>query len=311
MLIGYSPGYSAVMATAACVVVSWLTKVKRTGPRVVWEALLNGTRATLVIGSTVGVIGIIVGSIALTGIGLRFSDLVFSLSGGILPLAILLVAIASLILGMGVPVTASYLIVAVLVVPVMSSMLAMHHYDVSGLRSLEGQAATWTLLASHMMVYWFSQNSNNTPPVCLAAYTGAAISGSDPWKTGWHALNFSKALYIVPFLFAYSPALLLNGAPHEIIMTYATTFLGIIAFSTISMGYFLCPTNIPEWLLGALGTLFLLFPRLLPGITGMEIPVRLVDVIAIGLFVSVYLLQKARINRNPNLTLCPWRKDAY
>jgi TRAP transporter 4TM/12TM fusion protein len=303
MLWGYSPGYSAVIATASCVLVSWFTKDKRMGPKEIWEALLNGAQATLVIGATVGVIGIIVGSIALTGIGLRFSDIIFSLSGGILPLAIILVALASLILGMGVPVTASYLIVAVLVVPVMSTMLAMHHYGASGLGELSGQAATWTLLASHMMVYWFSQNSNNTPPVCLAAYTGAAIAGSDPWKTGWTAFNFAKALYIVPFLFAYSPALLLNGEPSAIIITYLTTFLGIISFSTISMGYFLCPTNILEWLLGVLGTVLLLFPRLLPGVTGLEIPVRLVDVLAIGLFVLVYVLQKIRIAKDPNLTL--------
>ncbi|MFP4213276.1 MAG: TRAP transporter permease [Desulfohalobiaceae bacterium] len=303
MLWGYSPGYSAVLATISCIAVSWLTKDKRMGPKQIWEALLDGARATLVIGSTVGVIGIIVGAIALTGIGLRFSDIIFSLSGGILPLAILLVAIASLILGMGVPVTASYLIVAVLVVPVMSTMLAWHHYGASGLGELSGQAATWTLIASHMVVYWFSQNSNNTPPVCLAAYTGAAIANSDPWKTGWTALNFSKALYVVPFLFAYSPALLLNGEPHEIIITYVTTLLGVITFSTVSMGYFLCPTNILEWMLGALGTLLLLFPRLLPGVTGLDVPIRLVDILAIGLFVAVYLLQKFRIRKDPTLTL--------
>ena len=303
MLIGFSPGFAAVVATVSCVVVSWLTKDHRMGPKQVWEALLDGAKATLVIGSTVGVIGIIVGSIALTGIGLRFSDLIFSLSGGILPVAILLVAIASLVLGMGVPVTAAYLIVAVLVVPVMSSMLAFHHYGAMSLAELTPQAATWTLIASHMLVYWFSQNSNNTPPVCLAAYTGAAIAGADPWKTGWTACNFAKVLYVVPFLFVYSPPLLLNGAPYEIVMVYLTTFLGVIAFSTVSMGYFLCPTNIPEWLVGVLGTILLLFPRLLPGLTGLEIPVRIVDVIAIGLFIAVYMMQKIRIKANPSLTL--------
>ena len=303
MLIGYSPGYSAVLATVSCVVVSWFTRDKRMGPKQVYEALLDGAKATLVIGATVGVIGIIVGSIALTGIGLRFSDMIFSLSGGFMPMAILLIAIASLVLGMGVPVTASYLIVAVLAVPAMSSMMALHHYGVPGIATLDEATTTWVLVASHMIIYWFSQNSNNTPPVCLAAYTGAAIAGSDPWKTGWTALNFSKVLYVVPFLFAYSPALLLNAEPYQIVMTYLTCFLGVIAFSTVSMGYFLCPTNIPEWLIGCLGTVLLLFPRLLPGLTGIEVPVRIVDIVAIGLFVLVYIMQKARIKLDPTLTL--------
>lgn len=303
MLIGYSPGYSAVMATASCIVVSWFTRDKRMGPYEIWDALLIGARATLVIGATVGVIGIIIGSIALTGIGLRFSDMIFSLSGGFLPLAIVLIAIASMILGMGVPVTAAYLIVAVLAVPAMSSMMAEHHYGVTGLATLDGPTVTWVLVASHMIIYWFSQDSNVTPPVCLAAYTGAAIANSDPWKTGWVSLNFAKAMYVVPFLFAFSPALLLNGDPHQIILTYLTCFLGIITFSTVSMGYFLCPTNIPEWLIGAIGTALLLFPRLLPGITGLEVPVWIIDLIAIGMFVMVYGMQKARIKKDPTLTL--------
>jgi TRAP transporter 4TM/12TM fusion protein len=130
MLLGYSPGYAAVMATISCVAVSWLTTEYRMGFRQIFEALQEGAKNTLVIGATVGVIGIIVGVIALTGIGLRFSEIIFSLSGGNLPLAIFLIGIAALLLGMGVPVTASYLIVAVLAVPAMSALLAQHHFGI-------------------------------------------------------------------------------------------------------------------------------------------------------------------------------------
>lgn len=306
MLMRYSAGYSAVMASLSCIVVSWFTRNNKMGVKQIWEAILEGARNTLVIGATVGVIGIIVGSIALTGIGLRFSDMIFNLSGGILPLAILLVGIASLVLGMGVPVTASYLIVAVLAVPAMSSMLIMHHYGmetVAQLRSVNPEAAVWALLASHMIIYWFSQDSNITPPVCLAAYAGSAIAKSDPWQTGWTSFKFAKMIYIVPFLFAYSPSFLLNGSPIHIAMTFLTCILGTMTFSMVTMGYFKCPTNIFEWIVAALGTIILLFPRVVPGVTGLEIPILAIDVIAICFFAVVYISQKFRIKKNPTLTL--------
>jgi TRAP transporter 4TM/12TM fusion protein len=305
MLKGFSPGYAAVLATLSCIAVSWLTKDYRMGPRQILEAMLEGGRNTLIIGATVGVIGIIVGSIALTGVGLRFSDIIFSLSGGFLPLAILLIGIASLILGMGVPVTAAYLITAVLAVPAMSSMLSMHSFGMSygELDALMPHAALWTLLASHMIVYWFSQDSNITPPVCVAAYAGAAVAGSDPWKTGWTSFKFAKMLYLAPFLFAYSPALLLNGTTAEIIITYLTCALGTVTFSMLTMGYFMCPTSIPEWIVAAFGTILLLFPHILYDIIGLNLNEFIVDFIAISLFITVYLMQKYRIRKDPGLTL--------
>lgn len=307
MLIGYSPGFSAVLATLSCILVSWLgpDKSVRMGPRQIYEAMIEGGRNTLIIGATVGVIGIIVGSIALTGIGLRFSELIFNLSGGHLPLAILFIGIASLILGMGVPVTAAYLITAVLAVPAMSSLLSMNSFgmDFGQLQMSLPEAATWTLLASHMIVYWFSQDSNITPPVCVAAYAGAAIANSDPWKTGWTSFKFAKMLYLAPFMFAYSPALLLNGTPLEIIITYATCALGTITFSALTMGYMLCPTNVYEWIIGAAATVILLFPKVLQAVTAADLNRFLIDGLAIGLFAVVYLSQKFRVKKDPDLLL--------
>ncbi len=194
MINGKSPGYSAFWATLSCIAVSWVKKETRMGPREIWEAIQTGARNTLIIGATLGVIGIIVGTISLTGIGLKFSDIIISLAGGHLLPAILLVGLASLVLGMGVPVTAAYLITAVLAVPPLMEMGVV-------------------LIAAHMIVYWFSQDSNITPPVCVAAYAGAAIAGSDPWKTGWTAFKFAKLLYVMPILFAFTPAILFEGQP--------------------------------------------------------------------------------------------------
>jgi TRAP transporter 4TM/12TM fusion protein len=194
MIMGRSPGYSAFWATLSCIAVSWVKKDTRMGPREIWDAIQTGARNTLIIGATLGVIGIIVGVISLTGIGLKFSDIIISLAGGNLLAAILLVGLASLVLGMGVPVTAAYLITAVLAVPPLMEMGVV-------------------LIAAHMIVYWFSQDSNITPPVCVAAYAGAAIAGSDPWKTGWTSFKFAKLLYVMPLLFAFTPAILFEGKP--------------------------------------------------------------------------------------------------
>jgi TRAP transporter 4TM/12TM fusion protein len=194
MIMGKSPGYSAFWATLSCIAVSWVKKDTRMGPIEIWEAIQTGARNTLIIGATLGVIGIIVGVISLTGIGLKFSDIIISLAGGNLLPAILLVGLASLVLGMGVPVTAAYLITAVLAVPPLMEMGVV-------------------LICAHMIVYWFSQDSNITPPVCVAAYAGAAIAGSDPWKTGWTSFKFAKLLYVMPLLFAFTPAILFEGKP--------------------------------------------------------------------------------------------------
>ncbi len=273
--------------------------------RAILEAILEGARNTLIIGATVGVIGIIVGTIALTGIGLKFSDIIISLSGGVLPLAIILIGLASLVLGMGVPVTAAYLITAVLAVGAVSNMISQTMFGISfqdmQINRELLQHVSWVLIASHMIVYWFSQDSNITPPVCVAAYAGAAIAGSDPWKTGWTSFKFAKMLYVGPFLFAFSPGFLMDGSWHSILLTWLTIILGTIAFGSLTMGYLLCPTNIIEWLIFAVATAILFFPKLLT--MWVPMPDILADVIGIGLWAVVWLMQKVRIKRDPTLTL--------
>ena len=133
-------------------------------------------------------------------------------------ITLFLVALASLILGMGVPVTAAYLITAVLVVPAFGDL---------------GVAA----IAAHMIVYWLSQDSNITPPVCVAAFAGAAIAKADPWKTGWTAFKYAKMLYVMPIMFAFVPATLLEGETTEILMVFVGVALGTIGFAASIQGY--------------------------------------------------------------------------
>ncbi|WP_022661171.1 TRAP transporter permease [Paucidesulfovibrio longus] len=290
MLKGYSPGASAFWATVSCIVISWFDPEYRMGPKQIWDAIVVGAKNTLVIGATVGVIGIIVGTIAKTGIGLKFSDIIIAMATSVpdmmqLPIAILLIGIASLVLGMGVPVTASYLIVAVLAVPALNELFVL-----SGVYpdALPGEIA-YGLIAAHMIVYWFSQDSNITPPVCVAAYAGAAIAGADPWKTGWTSFKFAKLLYVVPFLFAYEPGMLLHGSFMDVGMTFASAIIGTIAFSSLTMGYMIRRTTWYEWLLFAVGTFMCYHPN------------RITDVLGIGVCLGVYAIQKTKNVREAKL----------
>jgi len=220
MLMGYSPGYSAIIGIITCIVVSWFRKDTRIGPKEFLQASRAGAESSLKIGATVGVIGIIVGVLTYSGLILTFADIVIELADGKLYLTILLIALASLILGMGVPVTAAYLITAVVAVP------ALTHLGVNE-------------LAAHMIVYWLSQDSNITPPVCIAAFAGATIAKANMWATAWVAFKFAKFLYLAPFIFGYVPAFSLDGSATDIFITFVLVFFATWAYSWFLSGIWL------------------------------------------------------------------------
>ena len=220
ILMGYSPGYAAILGIVACIAVSWVRKDTRIGPRRFLEASRAGAENSLKIGATVGVIGIIIGVLTYSGLVLTFADIVIALADGKLWLTILLVALASLILGMGVPVTAAYLITAVVAVPALTA-LGVHP------------------IAAHMIVYWLSQDSNITPPVCIAAFAGATIAKANMWKTAFTAFKFAKFLYLAPFIFGYVPAFTLNGSVTDIAVTFVLIIAGTWAYSWFLSGIWL------------------------------------------------------------------------
>ncbi len=220
MLYGYSPGYSAILGLISCIAISWVRKETRIGPKEFLVAARNGTESSLKIGATVGVIGIIIGVLTYSGLVLTFADIVINLAGGSLVMTILLIALASLVLGMGVPVTAAYLITAVVAVP------ALTHLGVNE-------------LASHMIVYWLSQDSNITPPVCIAAFAGATIAGANMWKTAFSAFKFAKFLYLGPLLFGFVPGFSLNGSSTDIIKAFIFILFGTWLYSYILSGIWL------------------------------------------------------------------------
>lgn len=220
MLSGYSPGYSAILGLVSCVVISWFREETRIGPKEFIEAARDGAENSLKIGATVGVIGIIIGVLTFSGLILTFADIVIELAGGSLVLTILFIALASLVLGMGVPVTAAYLITAVVAVP------ALTHLGVN-------------LLAAHMIVYWLSQDSNITPPVCIAAFAGATIAKANMWRTAFSAFKFAKFLYLGPFLFGYVPAFSLDGSAADIVKAFILIIFGTWLYSWVLSGIWL------------------------------------------------------------------------
>jgi len=277
MLTGYSPGFSAILGLATCIAVSFKEKETRIDLAVTVimvfvvvgsifnkaidstlvsanhlvilgllgyfvivffrknrresvgielrrfvEAARSGTESSLKIGATVGVIGIIIGVLTFSGLVLTFADIVIELAGGSLVLTIFLIALASLVLGMGVPVTAAYLITAVVAVP------ALTHLGVNE-------------IAAHMIVYWLSQDSNITPPVCIAAFAGATIAKANMWRTAFSAFKFAKFLYLGPFLFGYVPGFSLDGTPWDIIKAFVLIILGTYGYSWFLSGIWFKP----------------------------------------------------------------------
>ena len=237
LIAGYTAYKAAFFAILVTVGVSYFRRDTRLTPRRIWEAVVTGAKNSLAIGGAVGTIGIIVGVIDLTGLGRIFPDLVLSVAGNSKVIAILLLAAASLVLGMGIPVTAAYLITSELAVPILTT-------PEMGI----------PIIAAHLIIFWLSQDSNITPPVALGAYAGAAIARADPWQTGWACFKFSKMLYIMPLLFAYTHLLFTGGTPVEYGLSVVTAVCGTVIFSIVTMGYFVRKTRWYEWTLLALAT---------------------------------------------------------
>ncbi len=204
------------------------------------EALFLGAKNTISTAVVLLCSGIVVGIVLLTGMGTIFSIVAMDLAGGHLFVMILLVALASLILGMGLPVTASYIVLAVLVAPAMQMMGV-------------------SLIAAHMLIFWYSQDANVTPPVCLAAYTAAGIAGSKPLQTGLEAWKLAKGLYLIPLLFCYTP--ILFEGPVWLVAEAATSgMIGLFSFAILSEGFFFRAINWPLRLMFGAVTVLMFWP---------------------------------------------------
>ena len=283
LVAGYSPDRSALASILTILIINWIRfgLARMNGTTLpdtfldlkgIAEAMTEGARNAVAIGGIAAAIGIIVGMIALTGFGLKMGLLIVGATDGSLFLTLVLIALTSLILGMALPITAAYLVLVVIAAPALEQLGV-------------------PLIAAHMIVFWLSQDSNITPPVCLGAFVAASIAKAGPWQTAWLSFRFAKMLYVMPILFAYTP-ILFTGSTEMALWTIASATLGTIAFAAWTMGYLRNKITRAGSPVLAIIALALFFPAELSigfGISGFA-----VNIAGIAAFAIFIILQERR-----------------
>ncbi len=227
------------------------------------DAFRVGALNALPVSAACAVAGIVVGIITLTGLGLKFSALMLAFSGGNLLIAIVLIILASLVLGMGLPVTASYIVLAVLAAPLLQTEFGI------------------PLLIAHLIIFWYSQDSNVTPPVALAAFAGAGIARADPMRTAFQAWKMAKGLYLIPLFMVYNPELIYGGETWYYIWTIVVGFVALGAFAAALEGYMFTRMAWYSRVLAAVGLILIFYPSFTHEAVGMTI---MLVVLGINLF---------------------------
>lgn len=256
-------GYAAAYTIGFTVVVSMLRKETRMGFSDILGALEDGARQSLAVMAACAVVGIIIGVVSLTSFGTVMTSSIVTLGAGSLFFTLILTMLASMVLGMGLPSIPAYIITATMAAP------ALAGFDIP-------------ILSAHMFVFYFGIFANITPPVCLAAFAGAGISGGDPMKTGFLSLKLALAGFIVPFMFIYNPTMLMIDPTGlavtakdfplppiiDIITVVVTSVTGVIALSSALEGYFRGGMNTLTRIILAIGALLLIYPEITTGIAG-------------------------------------------
>lgn len=230
LMMAYSPLLVGVAGCAAILVTAALRKHSRIGLQKFIEGMKNGALMALPISAACGAAGIIVGVVGQTGIGLQFTQFVMDFSGGYLLIALGLISIVALVLGMGLPVTAAYIVLAVMAVPMLSDF---------GL----------SLLTAHLIVFWLSQTSNVTPPIALAAFAGAGVANANPMKSSVEAFKLAGGLFIIPIMMAYTNLVDSSAGAWSLTLSIVQTLTIIIAIAVSIEGYLLRVLTTAERLL--------------------------------------------------------------
>jgi TRAP transporter 4TM/12TM fusion protein len=250
MFAGYTPMFACIYAIVAVILIANLKRESRMGIGKILQALEEGAKGTVSVAIACACAGIVIGIINLTGLGLKFTGFVLLLAGESLALALLFTMVAGIFLGMGLPTTAAYIVMAALLIPALVKL---------GIPTI----------AAHMFAFYYAIISAITPPVALAVYAGAGLAGSNMWKTGFAALRIGAPGFIIPFMFAYAPSLLLVGSAQTIILSIVTAVVGVIMLAAGMMGWFLRETTLHERAILVAGAILLIKPGFYTDVLGL------------------------------------------
>lgn len=267
LLSGYTPLMAAFYGILTCIGLSWLNKETRLTPKKLIEAFDSGARSALSVACACACVGMIVGTGTLTGLALRIASAIVDLSGGMLLPTLLLTMCASLLLGIGLPTTANFIVTSTMAAP---ALLQLGVPD----------------LAAYMFVFYFGIAADLTPPVALAAYAGAGIAKADPMRTGVTAFKLALAGFIVPYIYVYNPILLLIDAhPLPFIQAVGTALLGVFLLATSTIGFY--RTNMAMWLRGLA----------MVGALGLLDPGTITDIVGLSVLAVIHTVQTIRLNK--------------
>lgn len=249
ILMGWSPMKSAFYGTLAVIAIAFIRKETRPTVQSFLDALESGVKGVANIVISCAAAGIIVGVISMTGLATKLSYTLVNVSGGNILIAALLIALITIILGCGMPPTPTYVILATVLVKPLTEM---------------GAAP----LAAHMFIFMFSCIGALTPPVAITAYTAAAIAKSEPNKTGFRAFRMGLVAYIIPFIFLFSPAILMVGETMTVIVAIITAVIGIFCLTATVEGYMLRYWNVPSRILMGVAAICLMIPGSVTDLAG-------------------------------------------
>lgn len=267
LVSGYTPMRAALAAIGLSIVCACLRKSTRITPMQIVQGLIDGSKGVLGVLIACATAGIIIGVVTKTGVGLKVATALLDLSGGMLLPAMFFTMITSLILGMGVPTTANYVITSTIAAPALIQMNV-------------------PVLAAHMFAFYFGIVADVTPPVALAAYAGAGIAGANPMRTGVIAAKLAIAAFIVPYIFVLSPELLMiNATPFTIVYSAFTALIGMWGVSMAMIGF--CQ-NVLNWLQRIM---------FFAGGICMIIPGSMTDIIGVVILVVAFMWQRANKNK--------------
>ncbi len=249
---GRSPMRAAFWAVATAAATLALGPGKKLGWRGIANLLVSGASGTVQVAAACAAAGIVAGVVSLTGLGLRISEFIVTLSGGYLSVALALTGIGSILLGMGLPTTAAYVVLAALGAPALIQL---------GVPPL----------AAHLFIFYFGCISNVTPPVALAAYAAAGLAGAPPLRTAVTAMGLATTGFLVPFMFVYGSALLLAAPLHEVLLAITTASAGVVALAAATTGHGRRPIAWWERVLLAAAAIGLIKPGLLTDLLGLVV----------------------------------------